>query len=126
MVSNSHFFANLLRIYWIFIVPTTDLFLRDSYIPSAPLVLRHDLPHSRRDDKFIERVDSTNSKQTYFFCFGKEKFCKIRLEELEKAGDNMDCKELRQLALTYKVCREWLITEETHETIIAYTRTCVK
>ena len=37
-----------------------------------------------------------------------QKLCKKRLEELEQDGDNMDCKELRQLALTYKECREWL------------------
>ncbi len=37
-----------------------------------------------------------------------QKLCKKRLEELERAGENMDCKELRQLALTYKECREWL------------------
>ena len=37
-----------------------------------------------------------------------QKLCKMRLVELERAGENMDCKELRQLALTYKECREWL------------------
>ena len=37
-----------------------------------------------------------------------QKLCKKRLEGLEQAGDKMDCKELRQLALTYKECREWL------------------
>ena len=37
-----------------------------------------------------------------------QKLCKARLEELEQAGEDMDCKELRQLALTYKECREWL------------------
>ncbi|MDE0017400.1 MAG: hypothetical protein OXU51_14545 [Candidatus Poribacteria bacterium] len=37
-----------------------------------------------------------------------QKLCKARLVELEKAGEKMDCKELRQLALTYKECREWL------------------
>ena len=37
-----------------------------------------------------------------------QKLCKTRLEELEQAGKRMDCKELRQLALTYKECREWL------------------
>ncbi len=37
-----------------------------------------------------------------------QKLCKARLVELEKAGETMDCKELRQLALTYKECREWL------------------
>lgn len=37
-----------------------------------------------------------------------QKLCKTRLEELDQAGKDMDCKELRQLALTYKECREWL------------------
>ena len=37
-----------------------------------------------------------------------QKLCKTRLEELDRAGKDMDCKELRQLALTYKECREWL------------------
>ncbi len=37
-----------------------------------------------------------------------QKICEARLEALEAAGEDVDCKELRQLALTYKECREWL------------------
>ena len=37
-----------------------------------------------------------------------QKLVKTRLEELDEAEKNMDCKELRQLALAYKECREWL------------------
>ena len=37
-----------------------------------------------------------------------QKLIKTRLEGLNESGENIDCKEVRQLALAYKECREWL------------------
>ncbi len=37
-----------------------------------------------------------------------QKVCKARLEELTRVAENVDCRELRQLALAYRESREWL------------------
>ena len=42
------------------------------------------------------------------FSIKVQMLCKAKLDALEAAGETMNCKELRQIVLTYKECREWL------------------
>ena len=37
-----------------------------------------------------------------------QKLCKSKLDTLDQSGENLDGKELRQVALAYKESREWL------------------
>lgn len=37
-----------------------------------------------------------------------QQFCKSRLEKSVQSSENLDCREARQIALTYKESREWL------------------
>ena len=73
------------------------------------------LAQQRRDEitKFIDNDMS--------IAINLQNLCSIRLNKLIKDGEEADCKELRQLALTYRESRLWLmeltgiLSDRTHD-----------
>ncbi len=73
------------------------------------------LAQQRRDEitKFIDNDMS--------IALDLQNLCVTRLKKLTKDGDEADCKELRQLALTYRESRLWLmeltgiLSDRTHD-----------